>query len=190
LYLPTVAGSFVTAAVAAALGFADWGQLAFGAGLFSWLALESVLVHRLFVADGLPLLLRPTLGIQLAPPAVGAVAYLSVTAGLPDVVAHALVGYALLQLLVLLRMLPWIRQQPFAASYWGFTFGVTALAIAPLRMIERGDTGPVAVLAPCLSVVANGVIAVLSVATVYLLMRGQLLAPATAVVTAVPQATP
>jgi tellurite resistance protein len=118
------------------------------------------------------------------------VAYLSVTAGLPDVVAHALVGYALLQLLVLLRMLPWIRQQPFAASYWGFTFGVTALAIAPLRMIERGDTGPVAVLAPCLFVVANGVIAVLSVATVYLLMRGQLLAPATAVVTAVPQATP
>jgi tellurite resistance protein len=32
LYLPTVAGSFVTATMAATLGFADWARLAFGAG--------------------------------------------------------------------------------------------------------------------------------------------------------------
>jgi tellurite resistance protein TehA-like permease len=48
LYLPTVAGSFVSASVASSLGYSDWGQLAFGAGMFSWLALESVLLHRAF----------------------------------------------------------------------------------------------------------------------------------------------
>ena len=38
LYLPSVAGSFVTATTAVALGYADWGQVIFGGGLFSWLA--------------------------------------------------------------------------------------------------------------------------------------------------------
>jgi tellurite resistance protein len=179
LYLPTVAGSFVTAAVVSALGYPDWGQLAFGAGLFSWIALESVLVHRLFTSRAMPAMLRPTLGIQLAPPAVGTVSYLSITTGTLDHFVYALFGYALLQALVLLRLLPWIREQPLGASYWGFTFGVTALASAPLRMIERGDVGPAATLAPLLFVMANVVIALLSGHTLYLLLRGRLLpAPA------------
>src|ERR1700742_1340148 len=86
LYLPTVAGAFVTATVMSALGYPDWGQLAFGAALFSWLAIESVLMHRLYTMT-MPAALRPTLGIQLAPPAVGAVAYLSVNGGAPDLLA-------------------------------------------------------------------------------------------------------
>ncbi len=104
LYLPSVAGCFVTATIAAALGYADWGQLAFGAGLFSWLAIESVLVRRLYNATSLAGALRPTMGVQLAPPAVGAVAYISVMPGPPDLMAHALIGYGLLQALILLRM--------------------------------------------------------------------------------------
>ncbi|WP_158884162.1 dicarboxylate transporter/tellurite-resistance protein TehA [Rhodanobacter sp. L36] len=180
LYLPAVAGSFLTAIVVSALGRPDWGQLAFGAGVFSWLALESVLVHRLFVAESLPVPMRPTLGIQLAPPAVGAIAYLSITSGMPDLFAHVLIGYALLQALVLLRLMPWIGKQPFAASYWAFSFGVTAIAIAPLRMIERGDIGPVATLAPWLFLFANVVIAVLSIGTLYLLIMGRLLPPVAA----------
>src|SRR6266403_641172 len=51
LYLPTVAGGFVMAIVASALGYPDWGQLVFGAALFSWLAIESVLLHRLFTVS-------------------------------------------------------------------------------------------------------------------------------------------
>src|SRR5258706_4535943 len=140
LYLPAVGGAFVTATAAAALGYQDWGQLAFGAGFFSWLAIESVLLHRLYTAPGLPAPLRPTLGIQLAPPAVGGVAYLAVTAGAPGELAYAMLGYALLQALLLLRLLPWIRQQPFAASYWALTFGATALAAVPLDLMERGAT--------------------------------------------------
>ncbi|GJD92167.1 Tellurite resistance protein TehA [Methylobacterium hispanicum] len=99
-YLPTVAGSFVSATVGAVLGLTDWGQLAFGAGLFSWLAMESVLLHRLLTGTEKPVALRPTLGIQLAPAPVGAMAYLSVGGGAPDLFAHALIGYGLLQVLV------------------------------------------------------------------------------------------
>src|SRR5512139_2561935 len=103
--------------------------------MFSWLAIESVLLHRLYTAKMLAPALRPTLGIQLAPPAVGCAAYLSVTRGTPDLFAYALIGYALLQVLLLLRIFLWIRQQPFAPSYWSFTFGATVLATDSMRML-------------------------------------------------------
>jgi tellurite resistance protein len=180
LYLPTVAGAFVTATAAAALGRPDWGQLAFGAGLFSWLAIESVLLHRLYTVTEMPAPLRPTLGIQLAPPVVGGLAYLSVTTGAPDQFAYAMLGYGLLQALLLLRLLPWIRQQPFAPSYWAFTFGATALAAVPLDMVERGTTGAVASIAPYIFVAANIVVALIALATLRLMFQGQLLPKAAA----------
>jgi len=65
-----------------------------------------VLLHRLYTVASMPAPLRPTLGIQLAPPTVGGVAYLSVTTGTPDMLAHAMLGYGLLQALLLLRLLP------------------------------------------------------------------------------------
>ncbi|MDE1995435.1 MAG: dicarboxylate transporter/tellurite-resistance protein TehA [Rhizobiaceae bacterium] len=174
LYLPTVAGSFVTAAVAAALGFPDWGQLFFGVGFFAWLAIESALLHRLLTATPLPPALRPTLGVQLAPPVVGAVAYISVTQGPPDILVHAMVGYGILQALIMLRLLPWIMKESFAPSYWAFTFGATALATAPLRLIERGDTGPVAQLAPILFAAANIVVGLIALGTIWLIATGKL----------------
>jgi tellurite resistance protein len=174
LYLPTVAGAFVLAIAAAALGYSDWGRLAFGAGLFSWLAIESVLLQRLYTASTLPASLRPTLGIQLAPPTVGALAYLSVTARPPDSLVHALLGYGLLQALLLLRLLPWIAQEPFAPSYWAFSFGATALATVPLLMMERGATGAVMILAPLCFLAGNLVVAILTVRTVALAAQRRL----------------
>ena len=175
LYLPTVAGSFVTAALAGALGWTDWGQLAFGAGLFSWLAIESVLVQRLLTSPALAEALRPTLGIQLAPAPVGAVAYLSVGSGNPDIVVHMLIGYGLLQALVLIRLGRWIWTGSFTPAYWAFSFGATALAAAPLRLLQHGDSGAVATLAPVLFVAANVIVAGAASATVWLVYRGQLL---------------
>jgi tellurite resistance protein len=175
LYLPTVAGGFVTAIVASGLGYPDWGQFAFGAALFSWFAIESVLLHRLYTVTTLPIALRPTLGIQLAPPTVGAVAYLGINGGVPDLVAHVLVGYGLLQALLLLRLLPWIMEQPFNASYWGFTFGITALATAPIRMVAHGETGAIALLAPYLFAGANIAVGLIALGTLRLIAQRRLL---------------
>ena len=36
-----------------ALGYAEWAKFAFGAGLFAWFAIESVLLHRLLMGDRL-----------------------------------------------------------------------------------------------------------------------------------------
>lgn len=182
LYLPAVAGSFVTATAASLLGWKDWGQLAFGAGAFSWLAIESVLLHRLYSGPPLPPALRPTLGIQLAPPAVAALAYLNVGPGGADLLAQALIGYALLQALLLARLAPWIRAQPFGPSYWAFSFGVAALAGATVRLAAAG--APVErALAPAVFTIANIVIAALAGGTLWLLFTGKLIVrPAAATV--------
>jgi len=71
--------------------------------VLSWLAIESVLVHRLYAASELLPPLRPTLGIQLAPQTVGCSAYLSITSGALDLFAQMLLGDGLFQALLLLR---------------------------------------------------------------------------------------
>ncbi len=177
LYLPAVAGGFVAAAALSAFGLPDWGQLAFGAALLTWLAIESVLMHRLYTLPEMAVALRPTLGIQLAPPAVGAVAYYAVDGGHADLIVNALMGYGMLQALILLRLSPWLLKQPFAPSYWAYTFGVAALTTTPLRMIARGETGPTTVLAPALFLLANIVVAGVAVGTVRLLVQGRLFPP-------------
>jgi len=180
LYLPTVAGGFVSASAAAIHGHADWGQLMFGAGLFAWLAVESVLLHRLYTADPMPPPLRPTLGIQLAPPAVAAVAYLNVGSGYPDLFVHALMGYALLQGLVLLRLWPWLRAAGSTPAWWGLSFGAAALPTAAIKLLAHGDTGPAGLLAAPLFVLGNLVIVIIGVMTVRLILKGQLLPSPTA----------
>ena len=175
LYLPTVAGNFVSAIGAGALGWTQVGQMFFGAGVLAWLAMESVILHRLLLAEALPPPLRPTLGIQWAPPVVGLLAYLSVSEGLPDMFAFALLGYGLLQGLLLLRLLPWITAQPFSPGYWGFTFGASAIALGAMRMVERGAAGAVELIAPALFVMANMVIGGLALASLVSLARGNFL---------------
>ena len=97
------------------------------------------------------------------------------TSGRPDLAAYSFVGYGLLQGLILIRLLPWILEQPFATSYWAFTFGVAALPLACLRIVERGDNGPISVLAPALFVTANAIILGIGLGTILLLIKGRLL---------------
>jgi tellurite resistance protein len=175
LYLPTVAGGFVSAILMAALGWRDWGQMAFGAALLSWLAIESVLLRRLYIGPTLPAALRTTMGVQLAPPAVGLVAFLSVSDGAPGLVSHALLGYALLQALVLVGRLRWIAQQAFSASYWAFSFGVTALGQAPMIMLTSGVSQPAKVLAPLLFGAANLIVGLLLIGTIRLVFNRRVL---------------
>lgn len=180
LYLPTVGVNFVAATVGGSLGYPAWGALFFGAGALAWLALESLILQRHAVLAPLPLAQRATLGIQLAPPVVGAAAYLSLTQGPPDLFVQALFGYGLLQALLLLRLLPWLREQPVGAGLWAFTFGVTAMAVVPMRMLERGGTGPAQWLALPLFVLANLFVGTLVIVTLRLALRGRLLPAAAA----------
>ena len=185
LYLPSVAQSFVAAMVSAAFGWTQLGLLFFGVGLFAWLALESLILQRASLVSALPAPLRPVLGIQLAPAVVGGGSWMALTTGLPDVFAWILLGYGLYPALLLLRLLPWIREQAFVPGYWAFSFGTAALPTLAMRMTERGAAGLVATLAPVLFVAANGVFALLIAGTLRLLAKGAFLPPSTPVATRV-----
>ncbi|VED14478.1 potassium-tellurite ethidium and proflavin transporter [Escherichia coli] len=118
LYLPTVANNFISAMACGALGYTDAGLVFLGAGVFSWLSLEPVILQRLRSSGELPTALRTSLGIQLAPALVACSAWLSVNGGEGDTLAKMLFGYGLLQLLFMLRLMPWYLSQPFNASFW------------------------------------------------------------------------
>jgi tellurite resistance protein len=166
LYLPMVAGAFVSASACAAMGYVDWGKLAFGAGLFTWLAIESVILYRLYTATPILPALRPAMGLQFAAPAVGAVAYLSVGGGAPDIFAYALIGYALLQALILIRLLPWLVKADLTPAWWSFSFGAASLPTAAMKLLAHRDAGAIAVLAPHLFIAGNIVIAAIATVTI------------------------
>lgn len=180
LYLPTVAGNFVSAIAAGALGYPQFGMLFLGAGLISWLSIESVLMHQMYTMGPLAPAIRPTLGIQLAPPVVCCVAYLAVNGGVPDTFAQILFGYGLLQAAIMIRLVPWFASQPFVPGHWAFSFGVVALPLSALRMVQNGVEGPIAELAIPLFVTANLIIGYFLARTFWLLVTGRLLVPAAA----------
>lgn len=173
-YLPTVAGGFVGAAASAHFGYHDLGVLVFGVGVFTWFAYESVILRRLMEVERLPPPLRPVLGIFFAPPVVGCAAYLSLTNGHPDFIAKMMLGYGLFQALVILRLMPWWRENGFAASYWAFTFAATALPICLLNFVKRGESGVYEWLAAGTFAAANAIIGAIFIGTVWLLVRGKL----------------
>ena len=176
LYLPAVGGSFLVGMCAGALGSPDGAAMAFGIGLASWVGLEAVVLHRLMTGPELPPPLRPTLGIHLAVPSVACLSYLAATEGAPGLPGYMAIGYALLQGLVLSRLVRWTTAQPFGAHWWAFSFGVAALPLAALRLIERGIGGTIVpTLAPVLFTVANLVIAGLAVQSVRLIVAGRYL---------------
>lgn len=175
LYLPTVANNFISAMACGALGFHDLGIMFLGAGVFSWLSLEPAILHRMRSHGEMAKPVRTSLGIQLAPALVACSAYLSVNGGHTDFVAKMLFGYGLLQLLFMLRLMPWYMRQPFNASFWSFSFGISALATTALHLSVGEQDGLFAVLAVPMFVFTNVVIALLMIKTVILLMQKRLI---------------
>ncbi len=167
LYLPTVAGNFTSAAALGALGHADWGWLFLGAGLFSWLALESLIIQRLWQHNSVPVMQRPLLGIQFAPPVVCAMAWLMLSPGSGDHWLLMLWGYGLFQLFLGIRLGAWLGEQPFAPSYWAYTFGIASATVCGMKLALAGVPSA-QVLAIPVFVGANGFIGYLTLRTTHL----------------------
>lgn len=100
-------------------------------------------------------------------------ARLSVNGGEADTFAKLLFGYGLLQLLFMLRLMPRYLRQPFNASFWSFSFGISALATTGLHLGGRGDgfssSGDAAIY------FSNLVVGLLLLRTALLLVSGKLL---------------
>lgn len=171
--LPSVGVAFTGAIAAAGLGHTEVAAILWGTGLFVWIALDSAILLRL-LQHPLPVPLRASIGIQLAPPTVGCLAYLAFTPGPPDKLVHFLIGYAILQAIILLRLNAWIREQPFSPGAWAFTFGVAAFAGSTLICLERAPASALAALAWPAFLFANVFIAWIAIRTGQLALQGKL----------------
>ena len=172
--LPTVAGGLVGAACAAQVHLPGLAVASYGVGLVSWLLVGSMILSRLFFHPPLPPALVPTLAIELAPPAVAGIAYFALTGGRSDWPAQALAGYALLMVLVQVRLLPRFAALPFGPGFWAFTFSWAATATCALDWIALRRPPGATALAVLVLALITALIGVIAARTARLLARGLL----------------
>jgi tellurite resistance protein len=176
-FLPTVAGGLVGAFCAAQVHLHALAEASFGIGMLCWLLIGSTILNRLFFHAALPPLLMPTLAIELAPPSVAGIAYFALSGSRADFIAHALVGYAALMVIVQVRMLPRFLALRFAPGFWAFTFSWAATATYALQWISlRRPPGGTAAAAAIL-IVITAFIVLIAARTVALMAGGRLLPP-------------
>lgn len=174
LYIPPVAGGLVGAMAMSTLGYPGWAALLFGMGLVSWALLEVRVLNRLF-EGAMPEALRPTIGMELAPPAVATLAAATIWPLLPGDVLIVGLGIAAGPVVAVLARYRWWSTVPFAIGFWSFSFPLAAFAGAVIEVVRRGGWPPM-VGAMALAI-ASGVIAFLALRTLLLLVRGRLIPP-------------
>jgi len=172
LYVPPVAGGFVGAMALNTLGYSGWAALLFGMGLASWALLEVRVLNRLF-EGAMPEALRPTIGLELAPPTVATLAVGSIWPLLPGEVLIVGLGLAAGPIVAVMARYKWWSHVPFSIGFWSFSFPAAALAGGVIEVVRRGGWPPlVGGVALCM---ASSVIAFLFIRTGLLLLRGKLI---------------
>lgn len=172
LYLPIVPGGFVGAMALQVIDLPGFAMLLMGMGLGGWALLEVRILNRLF-AGPLPLGLRPTLGIEIAPAAVGTLAVATVWPTLSADFILIGLGIASGPLFAVLTRWRWWTQTPFSFSFWSFSFPVAALAASITEAVRRG-AWPAEVAAGAV-LLASALVLFLTIRTLSLLFQGRLL---------------
>ncbi|WP_250038348.1 hypothetical protein [Paractinoplanes maris] len=174
-FLPTVAGPLLAAGGSASLGYDGFARLMFGYGLVCWIILGSIILIRLFTQPALPRPLLPTLAIELAPPVVAGSAWFEINGNRPDTAAYLMAGYAILMLLVQLRLIPLYAKVSFAAGIWAFAFSYIAAFTVAVHWLAAAQVDGRRPVAYCLLVVVTLGMTALSIRTVAGLARGSFL---------------
>jgi len=140
-FIPVV-GNILVPIVAVPLGQVEVGWFFFSIGIVFWIVLFTILMHRLFFLDPMPVQLAPTLFILIAPPAIGFVSYIHLN-GFVDNFAQVLYGIALFITLFLLLQFARFRRLPFFLSWWAYSFPLASMTIASLLYFEQTHYRPV-----------------------------------------------
>jgi tellurite resistance protein len=172
LYVPIVPGGFVGAMALNAVGLPGFAMLLMGMGLGGWALLEMRILNRLF-SGPLMLGLRPTLGIEIAPAAVGTLAVATIWPDLPAEFIMIGLGIASGPLFAVLTRWRWWSETPFSANFWSFSFPLAALASSIVEAVRRGGWPPEVAYGAVLLV--SLLVVFLSVRTLILLATGRLL---------------
>ena len=170
-FIPALGPGMIGALTAGTLGHANLAWLCLGLGLLSWIMLGSVILHRLMFGPELPAPLAATLAIEIAPPAVAAIAYLTLNGGRVDPVVLGLSGFCVLMVLGQVRLLPIYRRVPFFPNWWAFTFSWAAVSNLAIRWLALEHPGGQRTIAAVLTAVITAFIGAIAVGSVVVLAR-------------------
>ncbi|MFF7209456.1 hypothetical protein ACFZAU_02840 [Streptomyces sp. NPDC008238] len=123
--LPVVSGPFIAGTTGSAVRLPAAAEAAFAVGVVYWLAFGAVVLGGL-VTNGLPGPARPTLTVLTIPPAVGGLAWTAAHGGRVDAVGQGFAGLVLFTVLIVLFLVPHVRQDGFHLGYWVFSFPAAA----------------------------------------------------------------
>ena len=127
-FVPVVAGANVASIGFSSIGAHDAALAAFGAGLFFWLMIGTVVLIRLMMGDHLPDPLKPAMTAFLAAAATSNLAWLVAHPGELDEVQHVLIGVLVFMLIVQVILISEYRKLSFGPSWWIFTFPMASTA--------------------------------------------------------------
>ena len=172
LYLPVVGGAMVGGMALATLHYPGWAAMLFGTGLSGWALLEARILSKLFEGP-MPESLRPTIGVELAPPVIATLTAAVIWPQLPADALMVGLGVSIAPFIGVMARYRWWRNVPFSIGFWSFSFPLAALASAILEAVHRGGWPLWIGIAALLT--ASAVIAFLAVRTAILLLQGRLL---------------
>ena len=173
MYMPTVGANFASAIALGAFGYSHWGYVFFGAGFLSWMSLEATYLYHLRSSEPLHPEKRPLLGIQLAPAFVGSSAYLSCNGGQIDMVVLGLIGYGLLNLFFMVRLMTWVLRLGLSMSLWAFSFAMASMVNVGFRLSCAALDDSFPLLGHLFVVLGTTVIALLIGETLLLVITGR-----------------
>lgn len=172
LFIPVV-GNVLPALAGASLGHPVWAAAQYGLAALLWPVALALVLVRIGMVGMWPQRLLPTTFITIAPPSVLALSGHAL--GVPELLVHMLAGVALFFTLLSFTVLKRCLQQPFGMPFWGMSFPLAASAALALHMTP--EPGLAQWMAGVWLWLVTGVIGALLLATLRVLMQGQLLQP-------------
>jgi tellurite resistance protein len=159
--LPTATGGLVGSVAASEAGLHLLAATWFGVGLISWLLVASIVLNRLFIRPRLSNALTPTLALEAGPPMIAGVAYHELHKGSIDTVAAVFGGYAILMLVLQLRLASLYVRLSFTPAFWSFTFPMAAIGLDGVVWLQTTrPTGYVAYTAIVVALITAGVVSI------------------------------
>lgn len=174
-FIPVV-GNVIVPVAGAGMVPSDVLWFFFSVGIVFWPVLLATILYRVIFHPAMPERLMPTMFILLAPPAVGCLAWISLTGGV-DAFARILYYCALFLLLLLTVNVHRFLRLPFHLPAWAYSFPLAAVTIATLKMAEALDIGSLRLLGTGLLAAVSLVVALLAVLTLRTAIRGKLCVP-------------
>jgi tellurite resistance protein len=175
-FLPAV-GNIVAPLAGVSFAPAEVTWYFFGVGIAYWVALMPLVLSRLIAAEPLPPRLLPTLAVLIAPPAVGAVAWVKVGGEWGDPVSSILLSVAVFQAILLIAQIPELAKAPMGPANWAYTFPLAALTAALLSDAATTGCGVCKWLGVGFLAVTSAVVVWVTLCTVRSLVTGTLLRP-------------